>query len=152
MDKTIWITLAVSVMGSSAVFGFIQFLIARYDAKHDKLADLKATVNKIDGELSKLRNRLQIDIEEVYDKIRDVRSYMDEMHAISARVRILRASDDLRLGTKFSKEFFHQISDDITLYEQYCRENKDFKNNRAVQAIENINRVYQEKLKDNDFL
>ena len=124
---TIMITLLLSIIGSGAVFGFIQFLISRHDSKQDKLADVKQSISDIQSELTKLNSRLQVDIEEVYERVNSVHAYMDRLQAVNARVRILRASDEIRHGVKHSKEYFDQICDDITLYENYCRNNKDFK-------------------------
>ena len=36
MDWNMIITIAISIIGSSAVFGFVQFLITRRDAKKNK--------------------------------------------------------------------------------------------------------------------
>lgn len=41
---------------------------------------------------------------------------------------------------------------DIDFYERYCRDHEDYRNNRAVHAIANISRVYDERLQKHDFL
>ena len=40
----------------------------------------------------------------------------------------------------------------INCYERYCREHPDYQNGRAVHAIANIGRVYDDRLKKHDFL
>ena len=40
----------------------------------------------------------------------------------------------------------------IDYYERYCDEHKGYKNNRASHAIANISRVYDDRLREHDFL
>lgn len=134
MGHTIFVTILCSVIGSSAVFGFIQFMVSRYDSKHDKYG-------KILDQLSNLRK-------DIYNLHNDI----DHVNAVNARIRILQASDQIRRGTKLSEEYYNQINDDITTYNNYCEDNPSFKNNRAIHAVSNVNRAYSEALKDNDFL
>lgn len=186
--QQMFVTIAVAVIGSGAVFGFIQFLITRKDNKNekfiaidsqfknvhtkfdtfeksvndrfDKMASsvdakfdrVEQAIDKIGQGLKDIHTRLSVDVQEVYDKIEEVYDHIDRTQAVNARIRILQASDEIRLGGKHSKEFFDQLSDDITLYENYCKEHTNFKNNRAIQAITNINSIYQERLHDNDFI
>lgn len=133
MNDTV-LTIVCSILGSSAIFAFVQFIIARHDNRNDKFAQIVT-------ELAAIRK----DITELH-------GYVDKIEVINARIRILDASDQIRRKVKHSEEYFNQINDDITLYNQYCDKNPGFKNNRAVHAIENINRVYAEALKSNDFL
>lgn len=76
----------------------------------------------------------------------------DERYAKQYRLRILRFNDEILQGTKHTKEHFDEILDDITEYERYCTEHKEYKNNKAVMAIQNVNRVYAECLAKNSFL
>ncbi len=39
----------------------------------------------------------------------------------------------------------------IDEYERYCKEHPDYSNSRAVHAVSNINRVYDDRLTKNDF-
>ena len=40
----------------------------------------------------------------------------------------------------------------IDAYEKYCRAHPDYRNNRAVFAIQHIGNVYEERLQKRDFL
>lgn len=40
---------------------------------------------------------------------------------------------------------------EIDFYERYCKEHPEYENNRAVLAIQNIERVYSERLEKHDF-
>lgn len=69
-----------------------------------------------------------------------------------ARQRILRFCDEILFNQRHSKEHFDEILEDIDLYEKYCREHKDYENNRAELAITTIREVYKQCLKTHDFL
>lgn len=134
MNNPISITILISVLGSSALFGFIQYIINRRDTRSDKYS-------KILVELTNIRSDMT-----------NIRGEMRKIEAVNARIRILDASDQIRMRVKHSEEYFNQINEDITLYNRYCQDNPTFRNNRAAHAIDNINRVYAEALRDNDFL
>lgn len=68
------------------------------------------------------------------------------------RTRILRFNNELLRDISHTKEEFIDVLADIDFYERYCREHKDYKNNRAVHAIANISRSYDERLRKHDFL
>lgn len=75
-----------------------------------------------------------------------------ERHAKDCRVRILRFSDEIYLGHPHSQEHFKQILGDITHYEQYCDDHKEFENQIAVAAIAQIKETYNDRLRKHDFL
>lgn len=68
------------------------------------------------------------------------------------RARILRFNNELLRDISHTKEEFINVLADIDFYERYCRDHKDYKNNRAVHAIANISRSYDERLRRHDFL
>lgn len=76
----------------------------------------------------------------------------DERNADSYRTRILQFNNELLREIQHTREDFIEILAVIDDYEHYCREHKEYKNNRAVCAIENIKRVYMERLQKHDFL
>ncbi len=120
----VWAAILIGFLGSSAVFGFFEFLIKRHDAKKGVLAEVRA---------------LRVDFEEA--------------KAVDARRRILQFSDSLiHEDKRHSKEYFDQVMDDITAYEKYCDDHKGFKNNKAVASISHITKVYTERLEKKDFL
>lgn len=96
---------------------------------------------------------------EMLKELRDVRSKLDEhiktddeRNADEHRTRILRFNNELIRELPHSKEEFIDVLADIDYYEAYCRDHPDYKNNRAVHAIANIGRSYDERLKKHDFL
>lgn len=72
--------------------------------------------------------------------------------ADNCRARILRFNNELLREIPHTREEFIEILKDIDEYERYCREHKDYANGRAVHAIANIGRVYDERLEKHDFL
>ena len=76
----------------------------------------------------------------------------DERNADSYRTRILQFNNELLREIMHTREDFIEILAVIDDYESYCRDHEDYKNNRAVCAIENIKRVYMERLQKHDFL
>lgn len=96
---------------------------------------------------------------EMLKELRDVRSKLDEhiktddeRNADEHRTRILRFNNELIRELPHTKEEFIDVLADIDYYEAYCRDHPDYKNNRAVHAIANIGRSYDERLKKHDFL
>lgn len=150
------LTILLSIIGSSAVFGFIQFLINRKDQKNLKLDNLSIKVDRIDNNVKELKEEVKTQISELSDKMEEndeqLRQQQLKINADTRRVRILRGSDEIRMHIKHSEEWFDQTNEDITEYEKYCEEHPGYKNNKAVHAIQNINQAYQKALKDNDFL
>ena len=76
----------------------------------------------------------------------------EEGNADEHRARILRFNNELLRDIPHTKEEFIDALTDIDFYESYCCDHKDYKNNRAVHAIANISRTYDERLRKHDFL
>ena len=131
-----WSVLAALLGGSfgAALVALVQFFVNRHDKKQDKSAAVGAEVAELRKDVGKLADRFE------------------EAQATNARIRILRFSDEVRHGERHSKESFDQVNLDIDTYHRYCDEHPDYKNNRAVMAIANIERIYRVRLEKNDFL
>ena len=76
----------------------------------------------------------------------------DEKEAKAARRRILRADDEIRAGTRHSRDFFLDVLRDIDDYETYCDNHPHFKNKCAESAIRSICECYDRQKLTNDFL
>lgn len=72
-------------------------------------------------------------------------------HADNCRARILRFNGEMKRGVHHDEEEFNDVLDAINGYEDFCDKNRDYPNNKAVLAIENIKETYKKALKDNDF-
>lgn len=75
----------------------------------------------------------------------------DEREADGWRASILHFNLELIRNTRHTREDFVEILLVIDKYQAYCRNHKDYSNNRAVHAIANIGRVYDERLEKHDF-
>ena len=133
MSWEIVVALFSGAFGASLVNLFI-FLIKRKDNKSDQNDEIATSITKLDAKLDSLCNKVAED------------------RATNARIRILSFSDEVRHNVRHSKESFDQVNLDIDTYRRYCDGHPDYKNNRAVMAIANIERVYAQCLRDQDFL
>lgn len=91
-------------------------------------------------------------MEKIEQDVADVKKEVAESSAVTSRYRILRFNDEILHEVKHTKEHFDQILLDIDVYDGFCEQHPDFKNNLAVMAIKNIKQVYQKCSKDNSFL
>lgn len=133
MDKELIITIIAAVIGSNALWGFIQFLIQRKDNKNDCAKKILDMIQKLDEKIDKLDGELS------------------ERTAVSCRVRILKFMDEILEGWSHSHDSYTQVLQDITNYERFCAEHPLFKNNQTVATIEYIRNDYQERLEKNNF-
>ena len=76
----------------------------------------------------------------------------EKREADHCRARILRFNNELLREIPHTREEFLEILKYIDDYERYCRDHKDYANGRAVHAIANIGRVYDDRLQKHDFL
>ncbi len=127
-------TIILSIFGSGALFTFLQYLITRHDEKKGKHKTIMDAIGAVRKDLDALRGEISED------------------RATNARIRILSFSDEVQRQVRHSKESFDQINSDIDTYRRYCEKHPDYKNNRAVMAIANIERVYADCLEEHDFL
>lgn len=116
----------------SAIMRFLgQRLNADVTARLDTLQEGQETTQK------KLDKHIQTD---------------DERNANLLRTQILRFNDELVDNRKHTKEHFDEVLSIIDDYESYCREHEGYKNNKCGHAIQNILRLYDERLEKHDFV
>ena len=89
---------------------------------------------------------------ETQDKLEKHIQDDDERDANMHRQRILRFNIELMRGEDFTLECFNDMLLDIDEYERFCETHPGYKNNRAVMAIANIKRVYQDHEENGGFL
>lgn len=122
-----YLTIICTILGSAGVFSFIEYLIQRRDSRNGILKEIKKEID----ELKALR---------LQDRATD------------ARRRILRASDEVQLGTRHSREWWEQIIEDITEYEKFCLSHTTYENNKAKIAIRELTECYEQRRERQDFL
>lgn len=89
---------------------------------------------------------------EVIKKLDDHITVDDRRTADGHRTRILRFNNELLRDVDHTEEEFNEVLAEIDAYERYCLEHPEYPNNRAVHAICNIKRVYDDRLQKHDFL
>ena len=83
---------------------------------------------------------LEVEQKEIKSELAAQKALSDKREANGWRADVLR----------FNMELI-EILDVIDKYEKYCDSHKDYENNRAVHAIANVERCYDDRLKNNDF-
>lgn len=76
----------------------------------------------------------------------------DDRNADFHRARILQFNNELLREIPHTREDFIEILSEVDFYENYCGSHPQYKNNRAVHAVSNIKRCYDERLQKHDFL
>ena len=120
------ITVMVAIIGSNALWGFLQFLLERKDKKKDCSKKILEAIQKIDNKI-------------------------DQRTAIGCRIRILKFMDEIIEGWEHSKDSYNQIMRDITDYLQYCDDHPQFLNHQTDATIERLKKDYEQRLATNDF-
>lgn len=116
-----------TVLGSAALFTFIQFLLQRYWSKNDKTVVILDRLDKIEYGLG--ANKADV-----------------------SRRRILAFNSEILKGEKHTREDFEDVLKDIDEYENFCKANPGYPNTRAVMAEQNIKDTYKKCMDDRDFL
>lgn len=134
MDRDSIIAIFIAVIGSNALWGFIQFLVQRKDNKEDCSKKIIEMIKKLDEKIDTLGGELS------------------EHSAIACRVRIIKFMDEILEGWSHSHDSYTQVMQDITNYLRYCAEHPNFKNHQTEASIEHIKADYQGRLEKNDFV
>lgn len=69
-----------------------------------------------------------------------------------ARKNILVFDSEIRRKVKFTQEYWNETLRFIDIYEDYCDSHPHYSNTKAVSAIANVKRTYDQCLQNNDFL
>ena len=120
------LAVVVAVIGSNGLWGYLQYRMAKKDAKQDKLRAIETAIEKLSEKV-------------------------DENNAVLARTHILRFSDEIQNGILHSQEYFRQQLADIDTYDQYCVSHPGFQNSYAVSASRHIRATYERLLAKGEF-
>ena len=125
-----------------AISGVIQFT----PIKLNPWSWLSKKIGKaLTGDLLEAVNGVRAEVDEIKDN-------MAKSKAANQRTKIIRFGSEIRLREKHSKDYFDEIMNDITEYEQYCDAHPDFKNNITAASSEIIKETYKRCLEENSFL
>lgn len=92
------------------------------------------------------------DLEMLHEQNKVIVETLERKDAEDARNHILRFGDEIKNKVRHSEEYFNQILDDITKYEQYCDTHPTFLNARTDATKQIIKEVYAKCVKEKDFL
>lgn len=138
--------------GGSA-FLILITLIQISPIKFDPWSMLAKTIGKaINSEVLKELEELKKVQRQTQNRLSEHIRVDNEHNADKNRANILRFNNELLREIPHTREEFIEILSDIDHYENYCNAHPGYKNNRASHAISNIGRVYDERLKNHDFL
>lgn len=104
-------------------------------------AEVLAQISEVKTEQQNIREKLENHIK-----------LDDEREADKVRASILHFNNELLRSIPHTKEEFVEILAKIDWYNDFCETHKDYRNCRAVHAIANIERVYDDRMKNHDFL
>lgn len=146
-------TLKEIFLGSSGILIVLLSLIQIAPIKVNPWSAVARVIGRaINGEVLKELEQVRAAQKKASERL-DVHIQTDDKReADKCRGRILHFNNELLRDIPHTKEEFIEILKDIDDYEAYCRTHKDYENGRAVHAVANIGRVYDERLKLHDFL
>lgn len=107
---------------------------------------INSGVNDRFEELKKQNSELSDKINAVACEVKEVKASAKENEAINRRVRILSFEREIQNHQKHSEEDYNQVMDDITRYNKYCDTHEKFPNNKTLQTIAHIEKMYQKGL------
>ena len=108
----------------------------------------KAFNKEVLNEISTLKSR----VDTLDERVQQSEAMQSERDAKIARTNILRFGDEIRIGTRHSKESFDEFFSYITQSESHCSPHQDFKNNRTKSTEKIIIEVYEHCLRTDSFL
>ena len=106
----------------------------------------------INGEVLDKMDAMNERVDKLSVKVDQSEARQAERDAKMARNHILRFGDEVRVGTRHSKESFGEVLADITAYESYCQAHPEFPNHRTRAAEKFITETYDRCLKEDSFL
>lgn len=146
MDFIKDLTLGQLTLDAALIFAGLATLIQIAPIKINPWSALAKALGKaINGEVIAKVDKLEQDVGVINDKV-------DESGAKTSRARILRFGDEIIHGVRHSKEHFDDILDDITDYDNYCKDHPDFKNGKTGLTSNLIKETYKKCLEKHDFI
>lgn len=134
------VTLLIGLLGGGGIWQLINRTL-------DKKDGTRAFQKEMREELKDLHREHAAGMAQLAGQIETIRDNMEMDAAISARVRIIRFSDEIMRGVEHSQESFDQALHDIDTYEDYCADHPKFENNKTVLATRRIKEVYEKCLR-----
>lgn len=142
-----WIVLLTNVLVPITVALISSGKLASKLEKKFSVSDLSKKIDSLEKKIDSLKKK----IDSLEKKSDSLEKKIDLNKAESKRTSILRFNGEIKRGIHHDEEEFNDCLGAIDYYEDYCRENKDYPNSKAVMAIANVKRVYKKAYSKNDF-
>lgn len=142
-----WIVLLTNVLVPITVALISSGKLASKLEKKFSVSDLSKKIDSLEKKIDSLEKK----IDSLEKKSDSLEKKIDLNKAESKRTSILRFNGEIKRGIHHDEEEFNDCLGAIDYYEDYCRENKDYPNSKAVMAIANVKRVYKKAYSKNDF-
>lgn len=142
-----WIVLLTNVLVPITVALISSGKLASNLEKKFSVSDLSKKIDSLEKKIDSLEKK----IDSLEKKSDSLEKKIDLNKAESKRTSILRFNGEIKRGIHHDEEEFNDCLGAIDYYEDYCRENKDYPNSKAVMAIANVKRVYKKAYSKNDF-
>ena len=142
-----WIVLLTNVLVPITVALISSGKLASKLEKKFSVSDLSKKIDSLEKKIDSLEKK----IDSLEKKSDSLEKKIDLNKAESKRTSILRFNGEIKRGIHHDEEEFNDCLGAIDYYEDYCRENKDYPNSKAVMAIANVKRVYEKAYTENDF-
>lgn len=123
----------IAIIGSSALFTFLQFMINRHDGKNEQLKSI------------------QNDLACIKKKLHELDEKNNEQDAMNARSRILRFYDEITSGVKHSQGYWMQTLNDIDVYKKWYSGKKGVNNGYGKHASEHLPKIYDELVRKGEW-
>ena len=149
-----WIVLLTNVLVPITVALISSGKLASKLEKKFSVSDLSKKIDSLEKKIDSLEKKidsLEKKIDSLEKKSDSLEKKIDLNKAESKRTSILRFNGEIKRGIHHDEEEFNDCLGAIDYYEDYCRENKDYPNSKAVMAIANVKRVYKKAYSKNDF-
>lgn len=97
--------------------------------------------------------RILLALEALDQRVNNLEISDAEEKAVNARIRILHFGDEILHKIKHTKEHYEQTMMDIDLYEKYCKDHPEFRNQITIMNTQIIKEQYAKCLRgESEFL
>lgn len=143
MDNAV--VIIASMVGCTAFWQLVDHILS---ALRKKKFDAEASLQNIETRLDKMETNQ----DNMQRSLASLSATVAENDAVTRRVRILQAADEIYMGQNHSKDMSDQNLSDIDHYERYCREHPNFANGVTQMSCEVIREKYRENERNHSFL
>ena len=129
-----------------------KFMTTERERLDGKIAELQEADKNVMEEVQRINAQILDKLTAIDSTLNEHIRVDDERNADSTREYILHFNMECIRGMQHTKEDFNEVLAKIREYKNFCETHPDYQNDRAVLAIENVERIYKERMQKRDFL